>query len=204
MATGSSYTAAEVAFMLREPVKTVKRALDDGPVTSTLVPREGGAMRAVDRTDLVYLLAMRGLRDELTPKARRAFYDALKRQGADESGYVDVGRLRIAVGDVEREVSLRERELEALAEAVAFGRSGEPLIRGTDIEVHRIAALIDGGMTIEEVMVDYPSLDPEQIEGACAYAKAHPKTGRPYPATTFKRMTAKSGIAALDEVLGPP
>ena len=36
-----AYTTAEVAFVLREPVKAVKKALDEGPVEAKLVQRPG-------------------------------------------------------------------------------------------------------------------------------------------------------------------
>jgi hypothetical protein len=52
------------------------------------------------------------------------------------------------------------------------------------------------------VLADYPSLSREAAEAARAYAEAHPKTGRPYPRTTVKRVPQGAGLEALDEVLG--
>jgi hypothetical protein len=85
MAKALAFTAAEVAFVLREPVKAVKKALDDGPVGPKLISKAGGAVRAVEWAVLLYLFAMRSLRDELTPKARNDFYHALKRSAVDRS-----------------------------------------------------------------------------------------------------------------------
>jgi hypothetical protein len=68
MAEALAFTAAEVAFVLREPVKAVKKALDDGPVEPKLIAKAGGSVRAVEWVDLLYLFAMRSLRDELTPR----------------------------------------------------------------------------------------------------------------------------------------
>ena len=81
MTEALAFTAAEVAFVLREPVKAVKKALDEGPVEARLVPTAGGTVRAVEWRDLLYLFAARALRDELTPKARNEFYHALERAG---------------------------------------------------------------------------------------------------------------------------
>lgn len=61
------------------------------------------------------------------------------------------------------------------------GREGTPGFgrAGTDIEVHRIAALLGGGMTPQEVCEDYPSLTPEAVAVAKTYAEAYPKPAGP-------------------------
>ena len=40
----TAYTAAEVAFLLREPIKAVKKALDDGLVEANIVANQGLAL----------------------------------------------------------------------------------------------------------------------------------------------------------------
>jgi uncharacterized protein (DUF433 family) len=57
--------------------------------------------------------------------------------------------------------------------------SGTPVIRGTRIPVHNVAALVDGGAPLEEVLEIYPRLTESQIELASIYAKAVPQRGRP-------------------------
>src|SRR5215470_10924436 len=47
MAEVVTFTAAEVAFVLREPVKAIKKAFDEGPVQAKLVKKPGGTVRAV-------------------------------------------------------------------------------------------------------------------------------------------------------------
>jgi uncharacterized protein (DUF433 family) len=201
MSEAVAFTAAEVAFVLREPVKTVKKALDEGPVQAKLVRRAGSAVRAIEWTDVLYLFAVRTLRDELTPKARREFYHALKRVPVERAHEVRFGRLSVAIDDLKAEVHKRARELADLAEKVEFRRDGEALLKGTDIEVHRIAALLGGGMTPEQIGEDYPLLTPQAVAAAKAYAAAHPKAGRPYPSETVKRALKGAGLEALDEVM---
>lgn len=201
MAEPLAFTAAEAAFVLREPVRVVKKALDDGPVEPKLVTKPGGSVRAVGWSDLVYLFAVRSLREELTPKARNEFYHALQRLPADHANEVRFGRLSVMLGDFQAEVQTRAKELTALADKVEFREDGEPLLRSTNIEVHRLAALLGGGMSPEEVCSDYPSLTCAQVSDARIYAEAHPKAGRPYPRTTFKRALKGAGLEALDEVL---
>lgn len=202
MSENLRFTAAEAAFVLQEPVKAVKKALDEGPIRSVLCHEAGSPVRAIDGPDLVYLYAVRTLRDELTPKARGEFYDALKRQWSAQADEVQFGRLRVAIGDLREEVERRTHRLAELADKVEFGRDGEALLKGTDIAVHRIAALLDGGMPVETVLADYPSLTRDQVMAAKAYGAAHPKPGRPYPRVTAKQALRGAGLEALDEVLG--
>ena len=92
-------------------------------------------------------------------------------------------------------------QLTTLAKKIEFRPDGEAVLKGTDVEAHRIAALLAGGMGAEEVREDYPSLTLEQIATARAYAEAYPKSGRPYPAKTVKRALKGAGLEALDDVL---
>jgi uncharacterized protein (DUF433 family) len=190
-----------VAFVLREPVKTVKKALDDGPVEPRLIRKAGGTVRTIDWTDLLYLFVARSLRDEQTPLARVQLYHAMKRSPAGDE--VQFGRLSVAIDDPIVEVRRREQELADLAEKIEFRQDGESMLKGMGVEVHRIAALLDGGMTPEQIMEEYPSLTLDAISTAKAYAEAYPKAGRPYPSTTFKRAAQArgAGLDALTEVM---
>ena len=80
------------------------------------------------------------------------------------------------------------------------GDAGDPLIKGTEIEVYRIAALLDGGVAPEDVLADYPSLTRDQVEFARAYAQANPNSGRSYPKQTFKAAIKALNLDALDDV----
>ncbi|WP_457091113.1 DUF433 domain-containing protein [Microvirga sp. P5_D2] len=202
MAEAVAYTAAEAAFVLREPVRAVKKALDDGPVQARLVSKPGGPVRTIEWSDLLYLYAVRVLRDELTPKGRNEFYHALKGVQVDRAREVRFGRLSVAIDDLKAEVEARSRELRELADRVEFRGDGEPVLKNTSVEVHRIAALLSGGLSVDEVREDYPSLSAQDIETARAYAEAHPKTGRPYLRTTAKRALKGAGLESLDEALG--
>lgn len=199
MAHSAQYTAAEAAFVLREPVRTVKKALDAGPVRPVLVRRAGAPVRAIEWRDLFYLYAVRALRDELTPKARTEFYEALQHAPIERRDEVRFGRFRISVSDLVEEVKQRTTDLATLAGKVEFRSDGDPLLKDSSIEVYRIVALLEGGASIEQVLEDYPSLSRSQVETARAYAEAYPKTGRPYPSTSAKRALQGAGLEALDE-----
>jgi uncharacterized protein (DUF433 family) len=198
----AQFTAAEAAYVLEEPVRMVKKALDAGPVRSTLVRRPGGSVRAIEWSDLFYLFAVRTLQEELTPKARVEFYEAVRRRPLERGREVQFGRIRVAVADFFDEVEKRTRKLSELYDKVEFRSDGEPLLKGTDIEAYRVAALLDGGITVDAVLADYPSLSRDAVEPAKACADTHPKAGRPYPRTTAKRALRGAGLEALDQAPG--
>ncbi len=64
---------------------------------------------------------------------------------------------------------------------------GRAVIAGTTVEVHRIAALLDGEMYLDEVVRDYVTLSRAQVLAARAYSDAHPWNGEPYPPLTAKK-----------------
>lgn len=48
-------------------------------------------------------------------------------------------------------------------------RSGQPCIRGMRITVQDVLEYLAGGMTVEEVLADFPELTPEDIRACLAY-----------------------------------
>ncbi len=198
MAETQRLTAAEAAFVLNELPKAVRKALDEGPIEATVIRRRGVSVRMLERVDVIYLYAASLLKEELTPTSRQELYHAMKRK---LSRHVGFGRIRIDIADAVDVVDQRLARLAELKGRVDFSDDGERMSKGTDIEVHRIAALLDGGMTAEEISKDYPGLSRDQVEAAREFAAAYPKPGRPYPKTTFKRLLRTSRLHELDDVL---
>ena len=52
-------------------------------------------------------------------------------------------------------------------------------MKGTRVPVYSVAAMLSAGVTREEILEDYPSLDRQKLELAAIYAKANPPRGRP-------------------------
>lgn len=52
-------------------------------------------------------------------------------------------------------------------------RSGQPCIRGMRITVRDVLEYLAGGMTVEELLTDFPELTIEDIRACLAYAAAH-------------------------------
>ena len=74
--------------------------------------------------------------------------------------------------------------------------SGTPVIRGTRIPVHSVAALFDAGTPITEILEMYPRLTESQVELASIYSKAVPQRGRP------KRMELPVGAKVIGVTRG--
>ena len=53
-----------------------------------------------------------------------------------------------------------------------LGRSGKPCVKGTGITVGDVLGWLAGGMTMEEIVHDFPELSKEKILEVLAYAAA--------------------------------
>ena len=49
-------------------------------------------------------------------------------------------------------------------------RSGQPCIRGMRITVRDVLEYLAGGMTVAELLADFPELTPEDVRACLAYA----------------------------------
>jgi uncharacterized protein (DUF433 family) len=56
-------------------------------------------------------------------------------------------------------------------------RSGQPCIRGMRITVQDVLEYLAGGMTVEEVLADFPELSIEDIRACLAFAADRTKKG---------------------------
>ena len=184
----------QAARLLRTEVGQVRKALERGPLTPAYVHIGNRRYRALDGIDLVYLRLSppysatvrthiyRLLRDWPQSAPLRDTLTVATDQLMGTRHTIDIP-LRQAVTDTLNGLS----ELQQLEGGIEM-RDGVAVIRGTHVEAHRIAALVDGGMSTAEILRDYPSLTAKQVKAAIAYAKAHPKQGRPFPSRTVKSM----------------
>ena len=81
------------------------------------------------------------------------------------------------------EEGLLER-LDAAREVVTISddiMGGTPVISGTRVPVHDVAAALAAGVPAKEILEDYPSLTEDRLELAALYAEANPLRGRPKP-----------------------
>jgi uncharacterized protein (DUF433 family) len=112
---------------------------------------------------------------------------------------VDEHFLTVRFADLWKDVDGRLRKLVEAEKMVVEDPeilSGTPIIRGTRVPVHTVAALFDAGTPMARILESYPSLAEPQVELASIYAMAVPLRGRPkrreYPAGT-KVLSVKRG-----------
>ena len=49
---------------------------------------------------------------------------------------------------------------------------GKPIVRGMRISVELVLSLLTRGETVEDILADYPDLEPDDIRACLAYAHA--------------------------------
>lgn len=59
---------------------------------------------------------------------------------------------------------------------------GEPVFKGTRVTLRTVLASLADGDSIEEILVDFPSLTKEDIQAAIAFAAASAEEDLPVPA----------------------
>ena len=72
---------------------------------------------------------------------------------------------------------LRDRDVFIHSDPGILG--GTPVIRGTRITVYSVLGRLQGGETVDDLVEDYPGIDPRAFETAALYARSHPLRGRP-------------------------
>lgn len=187
----STWTIAQAAMIIEKPAQALQKEVERAPVKPPIAQHGGRRMYVFEMRDLVFFCAWDDIRGGLKSSKQVELYEALK-NSSDLTGisFVEFGSLRYNFKPYLHRVREKIEETKKLYRLI--DSSGEqPVIRGTDINAHRIAAL-HVGMTISEILRDYPTLSERQVLAAKAYAESHPKAGRPYPKITAKRAMRKA------------
>jgi uncharacterized protein (DUF433 family) len=194
-------TTTEAAVAAGVTLPQINRVIDD-----QILPDDWYSTSPVRtfRTDACLFIAFYyETADWLTASARlKTIRDAVAHRSSWDGwkNYaVDVQFLTVNFDDLWKTVNARLHKL-AEAESMVVEDpeilSGTPVIRGTRVPVHSVAALFDDGMSVEEILQVYPSLTELQVELASLYAKAVPQRGRP------KRMQFPAGTKIVSVTRG--
>jgi hypothetical protein len=200
MASAVSLTLNEAGYVVGQSSTAINRAVDRGVIKAKLQRRGNCRLRKIGPAELRFLAIAGEIEKDLTPGARRKVYEAIRRLPAD-AHRLEMGVMEFRLTEVDRRIAERLQRLSAVKALVTDRPDADPIIRDTDIPVYVIAALARG-QTVAEIIEDYPGLTPEQIHEAVEYAKVYPKTGRPLPTRSFKRMLgdmAESGVWDVDD-----
>ncbi len=186
-----TWTIAQAAMIIEKPSQLLQKTVERAPVKPTLAQRGGRRIYVFELRDLVFFCALDDMKGGITSHKQAELYKALKSKPTQAAiGSIDIGSLRYDFRPYVRRVKKNIEAVEKFFKLI--DRTGdEPVIKGTGINAYRIAALHDG-MTVEEILRDYPSLSEQQVSAAKAYAESHPKSGRPYPKNTAKKMMSEA------------
>ena len=175
------FSPTEAAYIVGQPVKAVQKAIDEGNIVSRRLRRGGAVVRQVGEPELVYLRLLKEVSGALLPAAKKHVYRRLREQRGVDS-VVTLGPIAVDVSEARRDVAARAEMLRKARSFVVSDpgiRGGEPVLRGTRVPVHTLAALSRQGASVKELLETYPWLDREQVEAALTYARAYPRRGRP-------------------------
>jgi uncharacterized protein (DUF433 family) len=197
-------TLNEAGYVVGQSSTAINRAVDRGIIKAKLQGRGKSRLRSIGSPELRYLAIAGDVEKDLTPTARRKVYEAM-RCLSEDADIVSVGIMEFRLGDVDRRIAERLRQLQAVKDMVEERAASDPVIRGTETSAYVIAALTQGE-TIAEIIDDYPGLTAAQIEAAIEYAKVYPRPGRPLPGRSFKKALtdmAESGVWDVESDDGP-
>jgi uncharacterized protein (DUF433 family) len=192
-------TPNEAGYVVGRSKDEVNRAVDKGVIDVQVQKRGKQKTRLFGFAELRYLALESQVHEDLTPTARKKVYNAV-RLLAPGAHRVSIGMLQLELRDIDQQITRRLSNLEQVKELVDAS-GAEPVLRGTTIPVHAIAALVRG-QGEAQTLKDYPSLTAKQVQGAVEYARLYPRSGRPLPNKSLKGMLAElaqTGIWDLEE-----
>ncbi len=195
MENAVSLTLNEAGYVVGQSNTAINRAVDRGLIKAKLQRRGNIRLRKVGPAELRFLAISGEVDRKLTPAGRREVYEAMRRLPTD-AHHLEIGVMTFRLVDVDRRIAGRLKRLEEVKTLIVERPGAEPVLRGTDLPVYEIAALTRG-QTVAEIVEDYPGLTPAQVDAAAEYVKVYPKTGRPLPGRSLKRMLsdmASSGV----------
>jgi uncharacterized protein (DUF433 family) len=172
-------TRREAATLSGTSETTVKKAVD----LKVIPARRWGAQSCIDAEDVPVLTMLGQLRDvRLFAAHKRRLREWVRSRDAPaefpltdnlvvrRSDEVDRARAR-----TERYVRLRDQWIVHDPEI----KGGEPVINGSRMSVHTLAARIAEGESEQALEEDLPHIPAEAREVAVLYARANPRRGRP-------------------------
>lgn len=191
-------TLNEAGYVVGRSTTAINRAIDRDRLQASLHPRGKGKRRMVGPAELRFLAITDRVEDDLTPAARRKVYEAIQRLPAD-ADRLEIGVMTFRLIDVDRRIAERLARLDAVKGMIEERPDAEPVIRGTGLSPHAVAAFARG-QTPDEIVADHPGLTREQVGAAIDYATVYPRAGRPLPARSLKRMLSDLAEAGVWDV----
>jgi uncharacterized protein (DUF433 family) len=181
--TEDSFTPAQASAVAKLPLKAVHKLIDGRIIHPRRTRRGSETQRLLSMEQVVYLrLEVEGIRLLPVSSRREVARTIESSPGVDSVAISGSSALIVEVKtarlEVERELK-RLRKVEQMVVSDPENMSGRPVYRGTRIPVELVAAMMDQGASVEEILDGYPALSREQVKLASLYVKAFPRRGRP-------------------------
>lgn len=174
-------TPAEAAVVAEVSVREVNRVFDEA-----LLPKrylQGGQRRRLRSDACAFVRFYFHAAPKLTAAQRsRVIERVTARPDNAAPAPVEDEFLTVDLNDFVVQTEARRAALHRAREGVVQDPGilgGTPVIRGTRVPVHDIAAALAEGDSPGDIRADYSQLTDEQIEAAALYAAANPLRGRP-------------------------
>lgn len=193
MSAAEMLKATEAAVVARVSLRDVNRVIDEGILPDTLVSVDNGRHVLAAACTLIAfyfesakrltseerLFAIRAAEPRLRHWNRAATKALLKADWIVRDDFLTIDLRPFFERSIERLERLdAARELVTISDDIM---GGTPVIGGTRIPVHDVAAAMASGVSVKMLLEDYPSLTPAKLELAALYADANPLRGRPKP-----------------------
>jgi uncharacterized protein (DUF433 family) len=172
-------TRREAAELSGTSAVTVKKAVDLGIVPS----HRRGAQSLLDAADVPVLTMLGHLNGVgLAATHKRSLRRWLRQPDGPDELVLIPGLVVRRLGDVEQARERAERYVQLRARWIVSDpeiKGGEPVIKGSRVSVHTLAARVADGESDAVLEEDFPHIPAEAREVAALYARANPRRGRP-------------------------
>ena len=194
-------TLNEAGYVVGQSRAAINRAVDQGVIKARLFRRGKARVRTVGGPELRFLAFAAQAGKDFTPAARRKIYEAIRRARPNASR-LQLGFVELRLTEVDRRIDERLTRLQQV-KALVDETAPEPVLNGTNVPVHVLATLARG-QSATEIIEDYPTLTAGQVKAAIEYAKVYPRTGRPLPTRSLKRMLGDLAAAGVWDLESEP
>jgi uncharacterized protein (DUF433 family) len=182
------FSPTEAAFVTGLSVKAINQAIDRQEITPLRTPGAKN-IRRIGMAEIIYLCLRVKTMGPLSKEGHKLIYAALRQYELQGDPLPDPLKIdltsgtSISVNDplpsaaADRLTSLERSLTHVVSDPDICG--GRPTVRNTRVPVHTVYEIKQLGASDAELLEDFPSLTPETLDAALAYAAAYPPRGRP-------------------------
>lgn len=201
-ATADMLKTTEAAVVSQVALRDVNRAIDEGilpagfftlengrhvsPAACTLISFYFESAKSLTAEERLFTIGL--LEARLRKWKTQALSVLVEKDWTVQHAFLTIDFAPFVKGAAERLSRLTKARDMVVSSPDILG--GAPVMRGTRIPVHDIAASVAAGIPMSRILEAYPALDAEKVELAAIYAQANPVRGRPREAGELPKGAA--------------